>query len=124
MSRSADQRTKSSVLVTMGEPAGIGPEVAVSAFRRLEGHIRQRSIKLVVAPEILRGCNRDLPTKALIATKNRARRTPGKPDKQNSAAVCEAISLAVQMASAGRADAIVTGPINKAVLAESEFRFS
>jgi 4-hydroxythreonine-4-phosphate dehydrogenase len=108
----------------MGEPAGIGPEVAVEALKRFAGHIRERPIKLVGDPDVFLACDRDVPANALIATKNRARRTPGKPDRQNSAAVCEAISLAVEMARAGLADAVVTGPINKAVLAESEFRFS
>jgi len=108
----------------MGEPAGIGPEIAVAAFRRYAGHINARPIKLVGDPEVFLACDRGLPTDALIATKSRAERTPGKPNKRNSAAVCEAIALAVEMARSGLSDAVVTGPINKAVLAESEFRFS
>ena len=108
----------------MGEPAGIGPEIAVEAYRQLKGYVGQRPIKLVGDPDVFAACDRDVPKAALVATKSRAKRTPGKPDKQNSAAVCEAISLAVQMTRAGASDAVVTGPINKAVLAESEFRFS
>jgi 4-hydroxythreonine-4-phosphate dehydrogenase len=108
----------------MGEPAGIGPEIAVAAFRRFAGHVGERPIRLVGDPDVFLACDKDVPTGALIATKNRARRKPGKPDKQNSAAVCEAISLGVEMANKGLAGAVVTGPINKAVLAESEFRFS
>ncbi len=108
----------------MGEPAGIGPEIAVAAFKHFEGHIQQRPIKLVGDPGVFLACDSDISANALIATRNRARRSPGKPDKRNSASVCEAISLAVQMASSGTACGVVTGPINKAVLAESEFRFS
>jgi 4-hydroxythreonine-4-phosphate dehydrogenase len=108
----------------MGEPAGIGPEIAVATFAHFKGHIGVRPIKLVGDPDVFLACNKDLPQAALIATKNRAKRTPGKPDKQNSKAVCEAISLAVEMATDGLAGAIVTGPINKAVLADSEFHFS
>ena len=108
----------------MGEPAGIGPEVGVAAYKHFKGHIRQRPIKLVGDPGVFLACDRDVPPDALIATSSRATRVAGKPDKRNSAAVCEAISRAVQMTSAGLAGAVVTGPINKAVLAESEFRFS
>jgi len=61
---------------------------------------------------------------ALLATKAQASRIPAKPDPKNSRAVCEAIELAVAEAMTGAAAAVVTGPINKAVLAASEFRFS
>ena len=108
----------------MGEPAGIGPEIAVEAYKRLSGRIGRREIKLVGDPGVFLACDPKFPADALIATKNRAKRTPGKPDRQNSGAVCEAISLAVEMTRTGASGAVVTGPINKAVLAESEFRFS
>ena len=35
------------IIITMGEPAGIGPEVALAAFDHFGGHIGQRPLKLV-----------------------------------------------------------------------------
>jgi 4-hydroxythreonine-4-phosphate dehydrogenase len=47
----------------------------------------------------------------------------GKPDTKNAAATIEAIALAVELAMTGEAGAIVTAPINKAVLMQSGFAF-
>jgi 4-hydroxythreonine-4-phosphate dehydrogenase len=122
MSKSADTRTKPPVLVTMGEPAGIGPEVAVAAFRHFKGMIEGRAIKLVGDPRVFRACG-EIPDEALVPTKNGAQREPAKPRAENADAVCEAIRFAVDEATAHRASAIVTAPINKAVLAETGFKF-
>jgi 4-hydroxythreonine-4-phosphate dehydrogenase len=122
MSKSADTRTKPPVLVTMGEPAGIGPEVAVAAFHHFNGTIGGRAIKLVGDTSVFRACG-DVPDDAIIATKNSARREPAKPRTKNSEAVCEAIRFAVDEATARRAGAVVTAPINKAVLAGAGFKF-
>ena len=104
----------------MGEPAGIGPEVAVVAFNKLGGHIGDHALKLVGDPEIF---GNDIPADAIIRTKASARRTPGKPDRANAAAVTEAIEIAVTQCLEGKAAAVVTAPINKAVLADAGFSF-
>jgi 4-hydroxythreonine-4-phosphate dehydrogenase len=121
MSKSAEARTKP-ILVTMGEPAGIGPEVAVAAFHHFKGTVKGRALKLVGDPSVFRACG-EAPDDAIIATKAHALREPAKPRRENSAAVCEAIMFAVGEAMAGRAGAVVTGPINKAVLAETGFQY-
>ena len=106
------------ILVTMGEPAGIGPEIAVDAFQALSGHIGRHPLKLIGDPGVFAGCGF---TGDTIATKARARRVPGKPDAANAAAVIEAIETAVAMAQQGDAAAVVTAPINKAVLVSAGF---
>jgi 4-hydroxythreonine-4-phosphate dehydrogenase len=106
----------------MGEPAGIGPEIAVAAFQHFRGTINGRAIRLVGDPDVFRACG-NVPEDAIAATKNAAVREPAKPRAENSKAVCEAIRFAVDQAMARRAGAIVTGPINKAVLAETGFKF-
>jgi len=103
----------------MGEPAGIGPEVALAAFARLDGRVGAHPLTLVGDPDVLAGA----PAQALIPTKARARRTPGKPDSANAAAVTEAIAAAVAACLAGEAAALVTAPIHKAVLASAGFPF-
>ncbi|MDE2265207.1 MAG: 4-hydroxythreonine-4-phosphate dehydrogenase PdxA [Alphaproteobacteria bacterium] len=110
------------LLLTMGEPAGIGPEVAVAAFSELNGRIGGRPLRLVGDPDVLQNCGR-LPHEAIIPTTAHAVRTPGRPDPDNAAATVEAIALAVDLAVKGDAAAVVTAPINKAVLMQTGFRF-
>jgi 4-hydroxythreonine-4-phosphate dehydrogenase len=101
------------ILITMGEPAGIGPEVAVAAFNALHGKIGQRPLRLVGDPALFPGLN-------VVATRAVAR-VPGKPDVANARAVIEAIEIAVDLALRGDAAAVVTAPIHKAVLAQGGF---
>ncbi len=89
----------------MGEPAGIGPEIADAALRALGGRIGARPLKLVGDEAVL------------------ARRVPGRPDVANAPAVIAAIETAVQACLAGEAAAVVTAPINKAVLMQAGFGF-
>jgi 4-hydroxythreonine-4-phosphate dehydrogenase len=103
----------------MGEPAGIGPEVALAAFARLDGRVGARPLKLVGDPDVLAGA----PPDAVIATRARARRTPGKADRANADAVTEAIAAAAAACLSGNAGAMVTAPIHKAVLASAGFGF-
>jgi 4-hydroxythreonine-4-phosphate dehydrogenase len=106
------------ILITMGEPAGIGPEVALAAFEALDGRIGSHPLKLVGAAEIF-ASHKD----ALIATKAGATAIPGKPSSANAAAVTEAIAVAVKAAMAGEAAGLVTAPIHKAVLAGAGFAY-
>jgi 4-hydroxythreonine-4-phosphate dehydrogenase len=107
------------ILITMGEPAGIGPEVAVAAYKVLGGRIGQRPLRLIGDPSVFKACGFD---GDVIATKAKAARVPGKPDRHNNAAVIEAIEAAVGMAQSAQA-AVVTAPINKAVLMEGGFAY-
>ena len=110
------------ILVTMGEPAGIGPEIAVAAFKALGGLIGSHPLKLVGDASVFESCGLAA-GEVVIATKGKARRDPGKPSAKNVAAVVEAIETAVAMASDGRASALVTAPINKAVLMHAGFKY-
>jgi 4-hydroxythreonine-4-phosphate dehydrogenase len=110
------------LLITMGEPAGIGPEVAIAAFAALDGHIGKRPLLLVGDADVFESCG-DVPPEAIVQTKARATRKPGKADAANAAATIEAISLAVEMTLKGEACAVATAPINKAVLMLAGFPF-
>ncbi|MGZ5936679.1 MAG: 4-hydroxythreonine-4-phosphate dehydrogenase PdxA [Rhizomicrobium sp.] len=114
--------TDAPILVTMGEPAGIGPEIAVAAFQTLGGHIGRHPLKLVGDPAVFASCGL-AGASAVIVTNAPASRIAGKPDPGNAAAVIEAIETAVKMASDGSAAAVVTAPINKAVLARAGFKY-
>ncbi len=106
------------ILITMGEPAGIGPEVARAAFDHFGGRIGHRPLKLVGDAQIFASH-----AQALIPTTARAAASPGKPDGVNAACVIEAIEIAVRACMAGEAAAMVTAPINKAVLQGAGFGF-
>jgi len=102
----------------MGEPAGIGPEVAVAAFDHFSGRIGNHLLRLVGDAKVFASHGH-----ALIPTQARVTATPGKPDGANAAAVIEAIEIAVSACLAGQAAAIVTAPIHKSVLHAAGFAF-
>ena len=116
MSKSGKAEEPSPILITMGEPSGIGPEIAMAAFDRLGGKIGSYPLKLVGDAGIFAPRGADL-----IATKAKVDAAPGKPNAANAAAVIEAIEIAAKACLAGEASAMVTAPIHKAVLMQAGF---
>jgi 4-hydroxythreonine-4-phosphate dehydrogenase len=110
------------ILVTMGDPCGIGPEIAADTYAAFNGVIGQRPLKLVGDPDVFQLCS-EIPSGEIIPTTARAIRKPGRTSPENAAATIEAISLAVDMAMKGEAAAVVTAPIHKAALMETGFKF-
>lgn len=136
--------------LTMGDPAGIGGEVALKAWRAArhasqqapQQHAEAPSFVYLGAPDPLRALSARLGLGVEIATVSgpgeavrvfdralpvmaiptAAAVRPGVPDAANAAAVIEAIDRAVALARAGAVAGIVTNPINKAVLYETGFR--
>ena len=106
------------ILITMGEPSGIGPEIALAAFDQLGGKIGTHHLKLVGDAAVFAGRE-----SSLIPTKARTNAAPGKPNPANAAAVIEAIEIAAKACLAGEAAAMVTAPIHKAVLKEAGFPY-
>ncbi len=126
--------------LTMGEPAGIGGEIAMKAwFGRAEGvppfyliddpdrlaRVAASlgwpvSIRPIAAPEEATGIFPEaLPVAPLGAT---VRGRPGHPDPADAAAIVGAIAAAVADVRAGRAAALVTNPIHKDSLYRAGFR--
>jgi 4-hydroxythreonine-4-phosphate dehydrogenase len=104
------------ILITMGEPAGIGPEVAIAAFEHFGGRVGARPLRLVGDPAVFASHREQvIPTHARVSV------TPGMLDVVNADAVTEAIELAVKACLHGEAAAMVTAPINKAVLNQAGF---
>jgi 4-hydroxythreonine-4-phosphate dehydrogenase len=118
--------------LTMGEPAGIGGEIALMAWTRRGEGLRQffvlddpdrlaalaRRIGLEVPLAAARQFASALPVLPVPLAKSA---TPGALDPANAAAVLEAIRRAVALVRAGRAGAVVTNPIHKHVLYEAGF---
>jgi 4-hydroxythreonine-4-phosphate dehydrogenase len=89
------------ILVTTGDPAGIGPEVARKAL---------------ASPDLPRGFDFRL-------VGDPAAGTPGRPDPRSAAAALAALKEAVAELKQGRADALVTGPVCKTSLQSAGFPF-
>ncbi|HVT23848.1 MAG TPA: 4-hydroxythreonine-4-phosphate dehydrogenase PdxA [Rhizomicrobium sp.] len=122
MSKPRSNSADAPIHITMGEPSGIGPEVAVAAYHALGGKYGARKLKLVGDPEVFGACG-VVPDDALIPTGAKAKRVPGTLNVVSAPAVIEAIELSVKAAMAGEAGAVVTAPIHKWVLTESGFEY-
>ncbi|MGY3453013.1 4-hydroxythreonine-4-phosphate dehydrogenase PdxA [Bradyrhizobium sp. USDA 4353] len=125
--------------LTLGEPAGIGPDITLQAWlRRTELGLpafyvvgdpaflaqRARLLDLPIAiaevrPEEASGAFASaLP---VVATGRRVTAQPGRPDASSADAAIGSIRQAVADVQAGRAAAVVTNPIAKAVLYRAGF---
>jgi 4-hydroxythreonine-4-phosphate dehydrogenase len=113
MSRPAEGRSVTPVLITMGEPSGIGPEVAAKAWSALGGACGSRPLRLVGDQSAFR-LYTDIPDEAFWPL--------GAYD--GASPVVAAIDSAVSAALAGRAGAVVTAPIQKSRLMEAGFPFA
>ena len=133
--------TGSPVAVTMGEPAGIGGEITLKAWRsrdhlpvfltvddpsRLRNLAQHLAIDVPVveieSPEEAKSCFQSaLPVLPLALKRNVV---PGLPDGTNEVTVIESIDRALDLATSGAASAMVTNPVHKAALVEAGFRHS
>ena len=114
--------------VTCGEPAGIGPEIAVAARRALGDEVpffligdpahlpRRTALREIAAPAEAGATPAGL--LPVLAHPFPAPALPGRPDPANAAAVIEVIARAVDLVRTGAAAGVVTGPIQKQVLVE------
>lgn len=126
--------------LTLGEPAGIGPDITIAAWLRRcelglpafyllgdEALIAQRA-KALGAEIRIAAVNPDEAETAfadalpVVATGERATAAPGKPDASSAPAALASIRQAVSDVRAGRAGAVVTNPIAKSVLYRAGFR--
>ena len=107
----------------MGEPSGIGPEVAVESYRALGGVSGKRPLRLVGDAGVFSRYGA-LPDHAIIATTPAVSAQPGILDSRNADAVLSALRDSVQAAQRGEAAALVTAPIHKASLMSAGFAFA
>jgi 4-hydroxythreonine-4-phosphate dehydrogenase len=117
--------------LTMGEPAGIGPEITVEAWRAVRA--AGPAFVFLGDPALLRGAPVAVlegPGGAAAAFPNAipvlplplaASAVPGRLDPANAPVVIEAIARAVALAKQGRVGGVVTNPIQKSVLTAAGF---
>jgi 4-hydroxythreonine-4-phosphate dehydrogenase len=126
--------------LTLGEPAGIGPDITIQAWLRRDelqlppfyllgdrDFMAGRAVALgldvkfaeVTAAQAVDAFAGALP---VVATGHAATAQPGRPDASSAGAAIAAIRQAVGDVVDGRAAAVVTNPIAKSVLYRAGFR--
>ena len=131
------------IALTMGDPAGIGPEIAAKAWSARR-HAGLSAFVLIAEPALIaqraRQANIELPIKEIGSAGEAATVfdtalpvlpvtdalppiEPGQPDMEYAASVIAAIDTGVGLVLAGDAKALVTNPIAKSVVSAAGFGF-
>ena len=128
------------IALSVGEPAGIGPDLAVLIAQGthpfelvayadpavLDARARQLGLPLRLAEHD--PGNEARPDNAMVLkyvpVEAAAPVQPGRLDSNNAAYVLEALGAAAQACMEGSADALVTGPLNKAVINDAGVPFT
>ena len=132
-------RGKLPLALTLGEPAGIGPDLSLAIWQR-RGELDLPTFYLIGDVDFLTGRARalglDVPLAAVepaaaettfsralpvVPLELPATAAPGKPDSTSAPAAIASIRRAVADVLAGRAAAVVTNPVAKNVLYRSGF---
>ncbi len=138
-SRSADEPRP--LALTVGDPSGIGPEIALAAWldRKRTGVapfvllgdpllIAERARRLKIEIPLAEAAFDDAGDRfetalPILPLTHRLTDAPGKPLATNAPGIIESIDRAVAAVLAGQASAVVTCPIAKKPLYEAGFRF-
>ena len=127
--------TRAPLALTMGEPAGIGPEIIISAWRALRGRpdlaftvIGDAALLDMLGAPVAAVRDpreaREHPDRlAVIDQPLSAPAHPGRSDPAHAPAITGWIETAVRLALSGQASGVVTAPIAKAPLYAAGFRF-
>ncbi|OAN75963.1 4-hydroxythreonine-4-phosphate dehydrogenase PdxA [Jannaschia sp. EhC01] len=123
------------IALTIGEPSGIGPEIAARAWAALgaelpffvigdPAHLAGQGSPLVAISspsEVAAACHDGLP---LLPHAFAAPAVPGQPDPANAQGVIDVIARGVDLVMRGEASALTTGPIHKKALKDgADFAF-
>ena len=126
----ADAWTDAPLAVALGDPAGIGPEIAVKSWLARESERLapffvvgdERSIEAVwngpvariASPaEAMAAFDHALP---LLSVEDGGGITPGEPNLEGARCSLDSLEVATGMTRSGAASALVTGPVSKAQL--------
>lgn len=136
----ADASTPPRIVLTSGEPAGIGPDLIIMAAMEswsaelvalgdrslLLSRAAQLGISVVLAPYTSGADPRPHSpgTLQLVDIALKAPCTPGILDTANASNVLAQLEMAVEMCAVGECQAMVTAPVNKAVINEAGIPFS
>lgn len=119
-----DARTK--VGITLGDPAGIGPEIVAAALHAAPREWRDRIVVYGDRAPLERGAKAmgvPIPDVALVGSGEGDRFVAGAPDLYSGAAQVAYLETAVAAAARGELAAIVTAPISKTWARRAGFEF-
>lgn len=132
-------RDPAPLAVSLGDPAGVGPELIAAAWARreelalppfvviggagvLRAAAKARGLDVAVAPVADLAATSDVFTRALpVLGGDDARYTPGKPDEDGARLALASLTQAAALARSQAVSALVTMPIAKAELAKVGF---
>lgn len=128
--------TAAPIALSLGDPAGVGPEIIAGAWRLLrregpafvvigDAHCLQRTGAPVEAIGDLADASTRFADAILVLDRPLARPVAtGAPDPMSASAIITWVETAASLAMTGEASAVVTAPIAKALLYEAGFRFA
>ncbi len=109
-----------SIAVTCGDPAGIGPEVVLKAVA--SGRIRT-PLKIIGPARVIESTARKLSVKDVSIEPAGDLKGAVKPSKESGRAALAAIDRAIELVEEGTCSAMVTAPVSKANIAASGVPF-
>ncbi len=112
--------------VTLGDPAGIGPEIVVAALHAAPREWRERIIVFGDRGPLERAAaslSLELPPLTIVGDGKGDAATPGAPDQISGAAQVGYLEAAAAAAARGELAAIVTAPISKTWARRAGFEF-
>ena len=128
--------------ITMGDPAGIGPEIIVKAILRLQDRIQSGALRLLVigSNDALEQARRQFTPELSLQTVSETDAhwpavaalqagpegdpiQPGQLSADGGRFAFQAVELGVRLAMTGRVGAIVTAPLNKAALNKAGYHY-
>ena len=133
------------IVITTGEPAGIGPDICLSLAKLNIADTQNTSLYFIADPELLTERANQLNTSVkfqihqdinklsrfydsnklnIIPIKLQANCQPGKLDPANSRYVLQMLDLACNLCLQKKVDAMVTGPVQKSIINEAGFKFT
>lgn len=123
------------LLLTLGDPCGIGPEITVKAWESLRTH-KQYTFAIIAPPSVISQAGGVVtPIENLTqARKYFASSIPilpidgipvkaGEPNSHHATAITQSIEIAVEKTISGDADAVITNPIAKDILYDAGFKY-
>jgi 4-hydroxythreonine-4-phosphate dehydrogenase len=123
------------LVLSMGEPAGIGPEIIADAWRALSsqdapfavigdpGLLKAQGVPIVELGQVADAADRFARALPVLSHPVPAQVVVGRPDPANAGVVADWIERGVDLVLAGEASGLVTAPIAKAPLYAAGFRF-
>jgi 4-hydroxythreonine-4-phosphate dehydrogenase len=137
--------TKTKIVITSGEPSGIGPDICLKLNTKKLPNADSIELYIIADPELIKERAKQLATNVqlqihnntnnlsgtyqadkinIIPLKLNAACQAGELNPQNSAYVLSMLDLAHNLCLLNKADAMVTGPVQKSIINQAGYTFT